>query len=252
MRLDITGHLAGAVTEALGRAGLPVPESVFWEVPREERHGDYATNVAMTLARQARQAPRKVAEAIVQHFPESPAVERLEIAGPGFLNVFLRPRWCADALAEILRTGAAYGTGDDLKGTRYLLEFVSANPTGPLVIVNARAAAVGDALARILRALGAAVQTQYYVNDAGNQFQTLARSFEVRLRQLLGEAVELPAESYPGEYLIDLAKEYLARDEAGARAALALPARERSERLGRYAVEAIVTGQRNVLDEYGT
>src|SRR5574341_1308054 len=212
MRLDITDCLAEALKEALHRAGLPIPESVFWEVPREERHGDYATNAAMALARQAHEPPRKVAEAIVTHFPETAAVERLEIAGPGFLNVFLRPRWCADALGEILRAGAGYGTSDAGRGTRYRLEFVSANPTGPLVIVNARAAAVGDALARILRSLGSTVESQYYVNDAGNQFQALARSFEVRVRQEMGEAVELPAESYPGEYVVDLAKEYLARD----------------------------------------
>jgi arginyl-tRNA synthetase len=244
MRLDITDHLAAALKEALGRAGLPIPESVFWEVPREERHGDYASNVAMALARQARQPPRKVAEAIRAHFPETPAVERLDIAGPGFLNVFLRPRWCADALGAILRAEAGYGTSDTEKGTRYRLEFVSANPTGPLVIVNARAAAVGDALARILRALGATVESQYYVNDAGKQFQALARSFEVRLRQLLGERVELPVESYPGEYLVDLARDYLARDPAAVRAALALPEAERLERLGRYAVAEIVAGQR--------
>jgi arginyl-tRNA synthetase len=252
MRPDITEHLAAALKDALARAGLPTPDSVFWEVPRDERHGDYATNVAMTLAREARQPPRKVAEAIVAHFAEPAVVERLEIAGPGFLNVFLRPAWCAAALAEMLRAGAGYGVSEAGKGTRYLLEFVSANPTGPLVIVNARAAAVGDALARILRSLGSAVETQYYVNDAGNQFQTLARSFEVRLRQLLGEPAELPAEAYPGEYLVDLAKEYLARDPAGARAALALPDPLRLTRLGRHAVAEIVAAQRRVLDEYGT
>jgi arginyl-tRNA synthetase len=252
MRLDITDHLTAALKEALARAGLPVPESVVWEVPRDERHGDYATNVAMTLARQARQPPPKVAAAIVTHFPQTPAVERLDVAGPGFLNVFLRSRWCADALGEILRAGAGYGTSETERGIRYRLEFVSANPTGPLVIVNARAAAVGDALARILRSLGAAVELQYYVNDAGNQFQTLARSFEVRLHQLLGEPVELPTESYPGEYLVDLAKEHLGRDPAGVRAALALPEAERLERLGHHAVAEIVAGQRRVLEEYGT
>jgi arginyl-tRNA synthetase len=252
MRLDITDHLAEFLKEALTRAGLPIPESVFWEVPREERHGDYATNAAMALARPARQPPRKVAEAIVSHFPETAAVERIEIAGPGFLNVFLRPRWCADALREILGAGAAYGTSAAGSGKRYLLEFVSANPTGPLVIVNARAAAVGDALARILRSRGERVETQYYVNDAGNQFQALARSFEVRVRQALGEAIDLPEGSYPGEYLVDLARDYLARDAAAARAVLALPEAERVERLGRHAVDLIVAGQRRVLDEYGT
>src|SRR5215831_2379539 len=116
MRLDITDHLAAALKEALTRAALPVPETVVWEVPREERHGDYATNAALTLAREARQSPRKLAEAIVAHFPETPAVERLEIAAPGFLNVFLRPRWCADALGEILEAGTGYGTSETGNG----------------------------------------------------------------------------------------------------------------------------------------
>lgn len=252
MRLDITDHLSEALKEALGRAGLPVPEAVLWEVPREERHGDYATNVAMTLARTARQAPAKIAEAVVRHFPPTAAVDRLEVAGPGFLNVFLSARWCASALTEILNAGHSYGAGDAVKGQRYRLEFVSANPTGPLVIVNARAAAVGDALARILRSLGASVESQYYVNDAGNQFLILARSFEVRLRQLRGEELELPSSAYPGEYLIDLARDYLARDPAGARAVLALPEDERLRRLGRDVVAEIVAAHRRVLEEYGT
>src|SRR6266540_2027232 len=233
MQLNITDRLAEALKEALDRAGLPIPESVFWEVPREERHGDYATSVPMALARQARRAPRAVAEAIVAHFPKTPAVDRLEVAGPGFLNVFLTPRWCAEALRHILAAGAGYGTSEAGKGTRYRLEFVSANPTGPLVIVNARAAAVGDALARILRSQGMAVECQFYVNDAGNQFQALARSVDVRLRQALGETAELPDNAYPGEYLVDLVKDWLATDAAGMRAMAKRPEAERVEVLGR-------------------
>ena len=252
MRLDITDLLAEGLKDALSAAGLPVPAHVLWDVPREERHGDYATNVAMALARAARQSPRKIAEAVVERFPRMDAVERIEIAGPGFLNVFLSPSWCAGALAAILRAGDGYGSGGAGKAERYLLEYVSANPTGPLVIVNARAAAVGDALARILRFCGDEVESQYYVNDAGNQFQALARSFEVRLRQALGEPVELPEESYPGEYLIDLAAEYLRRDPAGVRALRGLPEAERVERAGRYAVAHMVAGHRHVLAHYGT
>src|SRR5262245_28803862 len=252
MHLDITDLLAEGLKDALGAAGLPVPSDVFWEVPRDDRHGDYATNVAMTLARAARQPPRKVAEAVVSHFPRMAAVDRLEIAGPGFLNVFLDPAWCAGALAGILEAGDGYGGGLAGKGTRYLLEFVSANPTGPLVIVNARAAAVGDALARILKFLGHEVIAQYYVNDAGNQFLTLARSFEVRLRQALGEPAELPEESYPGEYLVELAAGYVHRDPDGVRALLARPEPERLESIGRYAVNHLVASHRQVLEHYGT
>src|SRR3972149_920071 len=141
----------------------------------------------------------------------------------------------AAALRETLLAGEGYGQSDLGRGRRYRIEFVSANPTGPLVIVNARAAAVGDALARILRSQGFQVACQYYVNDAGTQFQALASSMEVRLRQALGEAAELPENAYPGEYLVDLAQDYLARAPVGDRAALALPAGERLERLRRPA-----------------
>ncbi len=252
MHETITDHLAKALRAALTGAGLPVPDDVVWQVPREEAHGDYATNVAMTLARPARKAPRQIAEAIVSHFPKTGLVDRLEIAGPGFLNVFLAADWCAESLKEILAAGDAYGTSAAGQGTRLLLEFVSANPTGPLVIVNARAAAVGDALARILRSQGHGVEAQFYVNDAGNQFDALASSVDVRLRQALGEQAELSENSYPGEYLVDLVKEWIAADPAAMRALAALPEGERVPRLGRMAVEDMVRGQRAVLEAYGT
>jgi arginyl-tRNA synthetase len=252
MHDTITQHLAKALREALTGAGLPIPDDVAWEVPRDEAHGDYATNVAMTLARPAKKAPRQIADAIVTHFPKSGIVERLEIAGPGFLNVFLEPDWCAAALKDVLAAGDAYGTSEAGRDRRFLLEFVSANPTGPLVIVNARAAAVGDALARILRSQGHGVLTQFYVNDAGNQFDALARSVDVRLRQALGERAELPENSYPGEYLVDLVKEWIDADPAAMRALASLPEAERLPRLGRRAVEDMVRGQRAVLEVYGT
>jgi len=250
--LNITDSLSDALRHALDAAGLPAPSEVQWEIPRESRHGDYATNVAMTLAREARRPPRKIAEAIVASFPKTAVVDRVEIAGPGFLNVFLSPAWCAEALHEVLAAGEEYGRSDAGKGARVLLEFVSANPTGPLVIVNARAAAVGDALARILRAQGYAVETQYYVNDAGNQFVALARSVDVRLRQALGQPAELPENAYPGEYLVELVAEWLARDPAGMRALAARPEAERLEALGQRAVAEMVEGQRRVLEAYGT
>jgi arginyl-tRNA synthetase len=249
---SITDLLTRLLREALNKAGLPAPDDIAWEVPREESHGDYATNSALALARSAKKAPRQIAETIRTNFPHSPMVGRVEVAGPGFLNVFLAPDWCADALKGILAEGPAYGTSRTGQGQRMLLEFVSANPTGPLVIVNARAAAVGDALARILRAQGHEVVSQFYVNDAGNQFQALARSVDVRLRQALGETAELPENSYPGEYLVELVATWLAADPEGTRALAALPEAERIERLGRRAVTEIVAGQRAVLEAYGT
>jgi arginyl-tRNA synthetase len=255
--MSLTERLTHAVTTALTAAGLPAVTECVWEVPRQAEHGDYATNVAMTLARAAKRAPRQIAEAIVKHFPPMPEVDHLEIAGPGFLNVFLAPAWCAESLREILATGPRYGRGDDLAPERVRVEFVSANPTGPLVIVNARAAAVGDALARLLRARGARVSTEFYVNDAGNQFEALARSFEARVRQAVGESATLPENGYPGEYLIDLAGEYLTEHKLATSADLQahlarLAAGGRpTEQLGRWAVARILEGQRRVLADYG-
>ena len=246
--MRLTDRLTDGVRTALAKAGLPEPAECAWEIPRQAEHGDYATNLPMVLARIAKRAPRQIAELVAKHFPPMPEVERVEVAGPGFLNVFLAPAWCASALSEILAAGAAYGRGESQAGRRIRLEFVSANPTGPLVIVNARAAAVGDALARLLRTQGAHVTTEFYVNDAGNQFEALARSFEARVRQEFGEPAALPENGYPGEYLVDLAKAY--RHEGG-RLMNGASERERIEHFGRYAVARMVEAQRRILREYG-
>lgn len=248
MGLNVTDRLSDALRAALSGAGLDAPDDLLWEVPREEAHGDYATNVAMQLAKSLRRQPRQVAETIRQHFPRIAEVEKVEVAGPGFLNIFLAPTWCAGALGEILASGDAYGKSQAGGGRRVQIEFVSANPTGPLVVVNARAAAVGDSLARILSTQGYRVFREYYVNDAGNQVQTLARSLLIRVRQQLGEAVELPPEGYPGEYLIELAKEYLSAEGPKV---LEVPEAERLDRLGRFAVKRITEGQRRTLSAYG-
>lgn len=249
----ITDRLTEGVRRALESARLPALAECAWEVPRQSEHGDYATNAALVLARAARRPPRDVARLIVQNFPALPEVDRLEVAGPGFVNVFLSARFSLDGVREILESGAAYGQGTGERGRRIRLEFVSANPTGPLVIVNARAAAIGDALARLLRSQGADVTTEYYVNDAGNQFEAFARSVEARIRQALGEDAALPENGYPGEYLIELAREYVAeRGESGARAALhAMDAATRLARLGGWAVDRMIQGQRRVLGDYG-
>jgi arginyl-tRNA synthetase len=248
--MTVTERLTEAMRRALATAGLPEPEDVLWEVPRQPEHGDYSSNVAMVLAKPARRPPRQIADAVVNHFPRLPEVARLEVAGPGFLNVFLSPAWTAESLHEILDAGARYGHGTREAGARIRLEFVSANPTGPLVIVNARAAAVGDALARLLRAQGAAVTTEYYINDAGQQFQRLGLSLEARVRQALGEAAEIPEGGYSGDYIVDLATMYL-QQHPGRPAALNLPERERIEHFGRWAVEHFVREQRRVLSEFG-
>ena len=246
--MTVTERLTDGVRTALAAAGLPAADDCAWEVPRQAEHGDYATNVAMTLARAAKRPPRQIADALAKNFPAMPEVARVEVAGPGFLNVFLAPAWTAGALHEVLDAGAAYGRGSGHAGQRWRVEFVSANPTGPLVIVNARAAAVGDALARLLRSQGAHVTTEYYVNDAGTQFEALARSFEARVRQVFGQSATLPENGYPGEYLIELAQEYRATGGT-----LDVPGDERTrlEHFGRWAVERMVEQQRRTLAAYG-
>src|SRR5215470_3407871 len=130
MSQSITTRLSDGVRTALATAGLPPAAECAWEAPRQDEHGDYATNVAMTLARAARKPPRQIAELVLKHFPAMPEVERLEVAGPGFINVFLSPAWCAENLRAVLAAGAEYGTGTAERGRRLRLEFVSANPTG--------------------------------------------------------------------------------------------------------------------------
>ena len=256
--MRLTDRLTEGVRAALAAAGLPEAADCIWEIPRQAEHGDYATNTAMVLARDARRPPRQIAELIVKHFPPLPEVARVEVAGPGFLNVFLSPAWCAETLRDVLAAGPAYGRGRAFGGRRLRLEFVSANPTGPLVIVSARAAAVGDALASLLRFQGAGVTTEYYVNDAGTQFEALARSFEARVREALGESARVPENGYPGEYLIDLAQAFIRseniRDPSAlegwaSRTARAGPGAHAT--LGRHAVDRMLEGQRRVLADYG-
>jgi len=247
--------LSDALSRAVRKAGLQWEPSaagaagIAWEYPSDPAFGDLSTTFAFGLAREVGQRPRKVAEALASaiELPEG-EVDRLEVAGAGYLNVFLSRRVWHGAVAEILRAGSQYGTARVGEGRRALIEFVSANPTGPLVIVNARAAAVGDAIARLLEATGYRTHREYYVNDAGNQFKTLALSMEVRCRQLLGEDCPLPAEAYPGDYLVDLAQEFLDRHGTGP---LTAPEAERRDRLGRFAVARILEWQRAALEAYG-
>ncbi|MCL5046788.1 MAG: arginine--tRNA ligase, partial [Actinobacteria bacterium] len=177
-----------------------------------------------------------------------------------FINFYLDSGWLHQALREILEKGPKFGKTSVGQGKKVLVEFVSANPTGPLVIVQARSGAVGDVLCNLFSWAGFQAHREFYVNDAGNQFQTLARTMEMRIRQQLGEDLELPEQAYPGEYVIDLARDFLAAEAAeGAEAAeaaegkavLDLTESEQLEKLGRYAVARIVDWQREVLDRYG-
>jgi arginyl-tRNA synthetase len=186
----------GAVPAAIDRRHVAV------EPPRDPSHGDLATNAAMVLAKQAQTNPRALAELIKPKLEAVPAVSSIEVAGPGFINLRLSPDAWRDELRTILREGEQYGRSDAGKGERVNVEYVSANPTGPLHMGHCRGAVVGDSLARVLEAAGFRVTKEYYVNDAGAQVDTLARSVHLRYREALGEDIgDIPEGMYPGDYL---------------------------------------------------
>jgi arginyl-tRNA synthetase len=187
----------GAIPAELNRRAVAV------EPPRDASHGDLATNAAMVLAKPAGTNPRALAEAIKAKLEAVPTITSVEIAGPGFINLRLSPQSWRAELQTILSEGDSYGQSTIGAGERVNVEYVSANPTGPLHMGHCRGAVVGDALARLLEAAGFRVTKEYYVNDAGGQVDTLARSAHLRYREALGEDVgEIPEGLYPGDYLI--------------------------------------------------
>lgn len=199
----LAAHEAGAL------AFETLPEFEI-ETPRNPEFGDYATNLAMVLARQVRRNPREVAEIIRQHLPQATHawIERVEVAGAGFLNFYLKPSWAGEVVRHILMQGERYGNLTLGAGKRVLVEFVSANPTGPLTLGHGRNAAVGDSLARILEAAGYQVEREFYINDGENstQIRNFALSVLTRYKQLLGEPVEMPEDGYHGEYVKEIAQ----------------------------------------------
>ena len=199
------------VVEALG-----VPEAdIALERPRDEAHGDLATNLALQLAPQLRRKPRAVAEEIVERLSLPPdVVTRVEIAGPGFINFWLATGAVADTLRLVMQAGVAWGRSDSGGGRPVNVEFVSANPTGPLHVGHARQAVLGDAIASLLEWTGWRVTREFYYNDAGQQIVNLAKSVQGRIHQLRGRDAEIPAGGYHGEYIRDLAQGYLAAHPA--------------------------------------
>jgi arginyl-tRNA synthetase len=179
------------------------------ERTRNREHGDFASNVALSLAKQAGRKPREIAESIVGAISD-PRVDRVEIAGPGFINFFLGAAAMHAEVATIIETAAAYGRNTSGAGRKTQIEFVSANPTGPLHVGHGRGAAVGDSLARVLDANGWDVTREFYYNDAGAQIDNLARSVQSRCRQIEPDHVDWPADGYRGEYIKDVARDYLA------------------------------------------
>ena len=215
---SLQGCVKTAMEKAMAAGQLPQADlpAFTLEVPADRAHGDWACNAAMAGARTFHTAPRKIAEAICENLDLSGTYfDRCEIAGPGFLNFFLAPQFWGDVLRDILQKGESYGRSDYGQGEKVMVEFVSANPTGPMHMGNARGGALGDCLAAVLDAAGYNVWREFLINDAGNQIQKFGLSLSVRYQQLfLGEnAPELPEDSYHGEDILDLAKAYA--DEHG-------------------------------------
>jgi arginyl-tRNA synthetase len=204
----ITRMLADAISPLLDTKNQdPFPLSIELDLPKAAQHGDYATNVALGLTRVLKRPPREIASRIVDSIQDPGKVlEKIEIAGPGFINFFVRPGVWHGVLAELLRDPGSYGYQDLGKQKKVQVEFVSANPTGPLHIGHGRGAAIGDVLANILKACGFNVEKEYYINDAGNQMDTLGRSLYFRYQQLLEEPIEFPEGHYQGAYMRDLAR----------------------------------------------
>jgi len=211
--LTRNAYLAAA-EEGLLPAGVETPVPV--EIPKDTANGDYTTTFCLAAAKAMRKNPREVAQTLAARMKlDGTYFKSVEIAGPGFLNFRLGDAWYADVLAAVEAGGAAYGRGDGLRGTRYMVEFVSANPTGPMHMGNARGGVLGDTLASVLDWSGAEVWREFYVNDAGNQIEKFARSIEARYLQLiLGEdAVEFPEDGYHGDDIRELARAF--REEHG-------------------------------------
>ena len=198
-----------AAAEGLLPAGAEVKATI--EIPKDVTHGDYASSFAMAGAKALRKAPRQIAEVIVSHLDLAGTFfDKVEIAGPGFLNFTLGSKWYGGVLADIQAEGETYGAVDEGRGERVMVEFVSANPTGPMHIGNARGGAIGDCLAAVLERAGYQVSREFYINDAGNQINKFGMSLELRYLQLYRDGVEMPEDSYHGQDIVEHAKAFAA------------------------------------------
>ena len=272
---DLKAHLAALFESALEAVA---PEArgtaVTLDRPKQASHGDYACNLAMQLSRQLRRNPREIAAAIIDHLPPSPHVARAEIAGAGFINLFLQPATKRDVVGRIFAAGDRYGHSTLGQDRRVQVEFVSANPTGPLHVGHGRGAAYGSALASLLAAAGFNVTREFYVNDAGRQMDILALSAWLRYLQAHGESVAFPDDGYRGDYVRDIGAQLagahgdrLVRPAAilsvplvGAAADAALDVLIAAAKAGlgedwwtvhRFALDAMLADQRNDLGEFG-
>lgn len=251
VRYRIIEMVADAIAPLLSSVGQTAAMDINIEldIPKMAQHGDYATNAALSLTRQLKRNPREIASQILDNLRDSDGIlEKVEIAGPGFINFFVRASAWHEVLKQIHVESDAYGRQATGRGKKVQVEFVSANPTGPLHIGHGRGAALGDVLANVLSASGYRVEREYYINDAGNQMDTLGRSLFYRYQELQGERIQFPDGHYQGDYMRELAREF--SKEAGDKY-LGAPMDEVLPAFTRYASDNILAGIREDLDSFG-
>lgn len=253
LREQVRNTVKNALTAAIDKSELPQAEvgEITVETPKEKEHGEFSSNIAMQLARQVRKAPVQTAAILIGNMDFAGTyIEKAECAGPGFINFFLKQTWLYDALKIVDRERGDYGRINIGHGEKVMVEFVSANPTGPLHMGNARGGALGDCIASVLQAAGYDVTREFYINDAGNQIEKFGISLEARYIQLLKgmDAVEFPEDGYQGEDIIDHMKNYIA--EYGDRLLEASP-EERRSALVNYALPKNIERIRKGLEAYG-
>ena len=241
----LAAQIQAAISHAIERGDLigTVPATIPLERPKNRDHGDYASSIALQLAKPAGKNPREVAELLKKDLEKLPEVSSVDIAGPGFINIKLNRASQADLVRTILSTKESYGEGTALAGVKINLEFISANPTGPLHLGHTRWAAVGDALGRVLSAAGAEVVREFYINDRGNQMDLFGQSVEAAA---LGQPI--PEDGYQGEYIADLAKQVLAENPE----IIKLEGEPRFVAFREAAYKLQLNDQQRVLDTFNT
>ncbi len=249
-RESIKDIIVNAARRAITNGSLPEAELPNFnvEVPADRAHGDFAVNAALVWAKAFRSNPRKIAEALAENFDfEGTYIEKCEIAGPGFINLFLSDRYYAAIVNDVLKSGDDYGKSDIGQGKKVMVEFVSANPTGPMHIGNARGGALGDCLAAVLDKAGYDVTREFYVNDAGNQIAKFGASLEARYLQIFDSSVEFPEDGYHGADIIERAKEF---SDIHGDSFVEKSEEERREALVNYALPLNIEGLRTDLGTY--
>ncbi|MEA3435380.1 MAG: arginine--tRNA ligase, partial [Thermodesulfobacteriota bacterium] len=251
MKQEIKELIYKALKKAYQKSDLPslkFPE-VELEEPKARMHGDFSSNIAMIMASSQKMAPRKIAESIINHMGDSGSIIlKVEIAGPGFINFYLRQSAWYPVLSRVYEEGERYGSSNIGKGEKIQVEFVSSNPTGPLHVGHGRGAAVGDSVGNILSFCGYDVQKEYYINDSGRQINTLGRSVFFRYRELFGEQIEFPDDCYQGDYIRDIAVKIKETDEGEL---LNQDGEDAVSYCAKLAAEEILGGIRQDLDFFG-